>query len=368
MKSFLIFIKKEFFHILRDRRTLVILLGMPIVLVILFGFAITNEINDARIAVFDPSRDDMSQAITQRMLSSGYFKLDTMLADPGQIEHQMQSTNTKLVVVFPSQFQERFERDENAPIQLIADGTDPNTATTIVNYATAIINDYQQEQLGVKSPPYTIEPEVKMLYNEELKGVFLFVPGVITVILMLVSAMMTSIAITKEKELGTMEILLVSPLRPPLIILGKVVPYILIAMVNTVVILLLAVYIFQMPIRGDLTLLLAECMLFILTALALGIFISTRTESQQIALMLSLMVLMLPTILLSGFIFPIESMPIILQYLSHIIPAKWFIIIIKSIMLKGMGIAIIWKETLILSGMLLFFIAISIRNFKIRLA
>jgi ABC-2 type transport system permease protein len=367
MQAFLIFIQKEFFHILRDRRTLLILLGMPIALVILFGFAITNEINDARIAILDHSRDDMTQAISQRLVSSGYFKLDTMLAHPNQIERRLRGSHTKLAIVFPHQFQERFERKEATPIQIIADGTDPNTATTLVNYASAIINNYQQEQLGLATQPYTIKPEVKMLYNPELKGVYLFVPGVMTIILMLVSAMMTSIAITKEKELGTMEVLLVSPLRPPLIILGKVVPYILIALVNTVVILLLGTFVFGMPVRGSLVLLLAECFLFVLTALALGILISTRTDSQQIALLLSLMVLMLPTILLSGFIFPIESMPEILQYLSHIIPAKWFIIILKNIMLKGTGMAMIWQESLVLFGMLFFFLAVSIRNFKIRL-
>ncbi len=368
MKQLINVIRKEFYHIFRDRRTLVILLGIPIVLVTLFGFAITNEIKDARIVIVDAARDDVSRDIRQRLLSSGYFKLDWEAPQTSKLTAHFQRYPIKLAVVFPNGLQQNFYRGERAQIQLIADATDPNTATTLINYATAIIKDYEAEKLPERRLPLRINTETRMLYNPELKGVFLFVPGVMTVILMLVSAMMTSIAITREKEIGTMEVLLVSPLKPSFIVLGKVIPYILLSLVNTGIILMLGTFIFGMPVKGDLGLLIAECFLFVLTALALGILISTRTESQQVAMLISLMALMLPTILLSGFIFPIESMPRPLQLLSHIIPAKWFLIIIKNIMLKGTGLAFIWKETLILVGMTLFFIAVSIKNFKIRLA
>jgi ABC-2 type transport system permease protein len=206
-----------------------------------------------------------------------------------------------------------------------------------------------------------------MAFNPELKSVFMFVPGVMTIILMLVSAMMTSISIAKEKELGTMEILLVSPLKPFQVILGKVVPYILLSIINAIVIVLLSIFIFKMPVQGSLILLAAESVLFILTSLSLGILISTIAKTQQTAMMISLMGLMLPVILLSGFIFPIGSMPLPLQVISNIIPAKWFILIIKGIMLKGVGMAFVWKETLILLGMTLFFIGISTYKYKIRL-
>jgi ABC-2 type transport system permease protein len=368
MKQLLIFIQKEFYHIFRDRRTLLILLGIPIVLVILFGFAITNEINDARIVISDQANDEVSREITERLLSSGYFRLDRSLTHAEGLLPYFQRYPVKLAVVFPGDLQERFHRGDGAQVQLVADATDPNTAATLINYATAIIKRYEAEQLSERQSPLRITTETRMLYNPEMKGVFLFVPGVMTVILMLVSAMMTSIAITKEKELGTMEVLLVSPLKPSLLVLGKVIPYILLAMVNTAVILLLGTFMFGMPVKGDLALLIAECLLFVLAALALGILISTRTDSQQVAMLISLMALMLPTILLSGFIFPIESMPWPLQWLSHIIPAKWFIIIIKNIMLKGTGIGFIWKETLVLVGMTVFFLAASVKNFKIRLA
>jgi len=367
MKQLFIFIQKEFYHIFRDTRTLLILLGLPIVLVTLFGFAITNEINDARIVITDQARDEISREITERLLSSGYFKLDKSLTNADELLPYFQRYPVKLAVVFPGDLQEQFYRGDGAQIQLIADATDPNTATTLISYATAIIKNYEAEQFPDRQIPLLINTETRMLYNPEMKGVFLFVPGVMTVILMLVSAMMTSIAIAKEKELGTMEVLLVSPLKPPLLVLGKVIPYIFLSLVNTGVILILGTFVFGMPVKGELWLLLAECFLFVLTALALGILISTRTASQQVAMMLSLMALLLPTILLSGFIFPIESMPKALQILSNIIPAKWFIIIIKNIMLKGTGFGFIWKETLVLLGMTFFFLAVSVKNFKIRL-
>lgn len=227
--------------------------------------------------------------------------------------------------------------------------------------------NYQNEQLNLGNMPLTIETEVKMLFNPSLKGVFMFVPGVITIILMLVSAMMTSITITKEKELGTMEILLVSPLKPAVIIIGKVIPYLVLAFINAATILALGRYVFGMPMVGNLFFLLLECMLFIITSLSLGIFISSATETQQTAMMISLGALMLPTIMLSGYIFPIASMPLPLQWVSNIVPARWFIVIVKDIMLKGSGIYYLWKETLVLVGMTIFFIALSVKKFKTRL-
>ncbi|MCB0568852.1 MAG: ABC transporter permease [Phaeodactylibacter sp.] len=368
MKQLLIFIRKETYHIFRDKRTLLILLGMPMVQVLLFGFAITNEITNARIAILDQSKGEMSRNIIQRFTASGYFEIDENLQSLSDIERHFRQGKTKLVAVFPPQLEENMKRNVPAKIQLVADATDPNTATTLINYASAIIGRYLQEQSHGQAVPLAINTEVKMLYNPRLKSVYMFVPGVITIILMLMSAMMTSIAITREKELGTMEVLLVSPLRPSTIIIGKVIPYIVLALAMAAIVLLLGAFVFNMPIRGSLVLLIAECVLFVITSLSLGILISTRTETQQVAMLISLMALMLPTILLSGFIFPIESMPKVLQILSNIIPAKWFIIIIKNVMLRGTGFSFIWKETLILLGMAMFFIAASIRNFKIRLA
>ena len=254
-----------------------------------------------------------------------------------------------------------------ADIQLLADASDANTANLVVSYTSAIINDFMMREGMEDSKVMRIIPEIRMMYNESLAGAFMFVPGVMALILMIVSALMTSITITREKELGTMETLLVSPLMPFQIILGKVTPYVLLSFINAITIVAMGYFVFGLPVHGNLALLLLECLLFISVALSLGIFISTMVETQQLAMFFSLMILLLPTILLSGFIFPVENMPLLLQWLSYIVPAKYFIIIVKSIMLKGTGLAFIWKESLILIGMCLFFIGMSVRRFKIRL-
>ncbi len=366
MKQFIAFVKKEFYHIFRDKRTLLILFGMPVVQVILFGFAITNEINEAHIVFLDKSHDVATDKIKDKILSSGYFRLNEKTPrSSADLQEIFREGKVKVAVVFGQNFYKNMLTHQSANIEILADASDPNMATTLTAYVTAIIRQYQAEEQTITGG--LIGTEVKMLYNEQLKGVFLFVPGVITVILMLVSAMMTSITITREKELGTMEILMVSPLKPGLIILGKSTPYIALAMINAVTILLLAWTVFEMPIRGSLLLLLAECLLFVITSLSIGILISTITNSQQTALLISLMALMLPTILLSGFIFPINSMPLVLRYVSNIIPARWFIEIVRSIMLKGVGLEVIWTETLVLAGMALLFIVVSIKKFNIRL-
>lgn len=362
------FIKKEFFHIFRDYRSMVILFGMPVIQVLLFGFAITTDINDAKIAILDHSKDVVTREITRKLVSSNYFLLVNNLESDSEIEPAFKKGKIKEVVVFEPNFARKLEKEGKASVQLILDASEPNAANMLNAYTTSIINTYSLQRMKRNhATPMTIAVEPQMLFNQELKSVYMFVPGVITVLLMLVSAMMTSISITREKELGTMEALLVSPLKPIQIIVGKVTPYVLLSFINLLVILLLARFVFHMPVQGSMALLLAESILFIVMALALGILISTVSKTQQQAMLLSMFALMLPTILLSGFIFPIENMPLVLQYLSHIMPSKWFIIIIKNIMLKGVGIAYFWKETLIIFLMTLFFIGMSVRKFKIRL-
>lgn len=367
MKRFIGFIKKEFYHIFRDRRSLFILFGMPIAQILLFGFAITNEINNVDIAILDHSKDASTEEIINKISSSKYFTVKQILTREADIETAFKKGKIKAVLNFEKNFSKNLIKEQKASIQIITDATDPNTANSITNYINAILQNYQQEKNRAIVVEYQIIPQTRMVYNPELKSVFMFVPGVMTIILMLVSAMMTSISITREKELGTMEILLVSPLKPFQVIIGKVVPYIFLSVINAVVIVLLSIFIFKMPLQGSLILLALESVLFIITSLALGILISTIAKTQQSAMMISLMGLMLPVILLSGFIFPISSMPVPLQIISNIIPAKWFIIIIKGIMLKGVGMAFIWKETLILIGMTLFFIGLSVKKYKIRL-
>ncbi|MDO9593650.1 MAG: ABC transporter permease [Lutibacter sp.] len=367
MKRFIGFIKKEFYHIFRDKRSLFILFGMPVAQILLFGFAITNEINNVDIAIFDKSNDATTQEIIHKISASKYFSIKQHITNEAEIETVFQKGKVLAVLVFEKDFKKNLTKENSAKVHIITDATDPNTANSITNYISAIIGSYKMEINKNVNLEYQIETKSRMVYNPELKSVFMFVPGVMTIILMLVSAMMTSISITREKELGTMEILLVSPLKPFQVIVGKVIPYIFLSIINAIVIVLLSIFIFKMPIQGSLFLLALESVLFIITSLSLGILISTVSATQQTAMMISLMGLMLPTILLSGFIFPISSMPLPLQIISNIIPAKWFIIILKGIMLKGVGLAFIWKETLILAGMTLFFIALSIKKYKIRL-
>ncbi len=362
------FIKKEFYHIFRDYRSMVILFGMPVVMVLLFGFAITNDITNAKIGILDRSKDVVTREIIQKLISSGYFLPEVNLESNTRIESYFQQGSIKAVLVFEPDFALKMNENKGATVQIILDASEPNTANILSNYISGIINTFMSQKMKDQMiVPVSIQVQSRMLYNPELKSVYMFVPGIITILLMLVSAMMTSLSIAREKEMGTMEALLVSPLNPFQIIIGKVIPYVFLSLINLIVILLMARFVFLMPLNGSLTLLMAESLLFIIMSLALGILISTISKSQQQAMLLSMFALMLPTILLSGFIFPIENMPLLLQLISHLMPSKWFIIIVKGIMLKGVGLAYFWKETLIIVAMTLFFIGLSVKKFKIRL-
>lgn len=367
MKQLLTFIRKEFHHILRDKRSMLVLLGLPIVQLLIFGFAITTEVRNANVAILDNAKDEATQNIIGRIDASKYFNIDRTLTTNTQIEKAFKTGKIKLAVVFQSSFQNELAHTNKAQVQIIADGTDPNQATTLTNYISTIVADYQNELNQQNKLPYSINTEVRMLYNPELKGAYSSVPGVMGMILLLISAMMTSIAIVKEKELGTMEVLLVSPMKPWLVVVSKVIPYFIVSLVNVATILLLSVYVLGMPIKGDLFLLIAETVLYIICALSLGLLISTITESQQAAMLVSLLGLMLPVVMLSGYAFPVANMPLILQILSNFVPAKWYIIITKGVMIKGIGIWSIWQETLIITAMTFFFILLSIKRFKIRL-
>lgn len=368
MKQLFSFIKKEFNHILRDRRTMLVLFGMPIVQLIIFGFAITTEVRNAKIAILDNSKDEITQRLITRIESTEYFQIEKTISNNNQIESAFKAGKIKLAIVFQPNFQNELLHTNRAQIQIISDATDPNQATTLANYVSAVVADFQNELIELNKIPYAIETEIRMLYNPQLKGAYTSVPGVMGLILLLVSAMMTSISVVRETELGTMEILLVSPMKPWLVIISKAIPYFLLSIVNVITILLLSTSLLDMPINGSLVLLFSVTILYILCALSLGLFISTVANSQLAAMLISLVGLMLPVVMLSGYAFPIANMPDVLQWLANLSPAKWFIIIIKNIMIKGVGMEGIWKETLVLIAMTLIFILVSIKRFKIRLA
>lgn len=369
MKQFLAFVKKEFFHIFRDKRTVLILLAMPVVQIILFGFAITTEVKNAQIAIYDQSKDVVTQQITQRLQANEYFTLVENISEPSQIEMLMKNGRVSMVLVFEPNFQENIEHLGKADVQVIVDATDPNQAKTMTNYVTSILMQYQQEFIPLKSEvvPMQIVPQVRMLYNPQMVGAYNFVPGVMGLILMLICAMMTSISIVREKEKGSMEVLLASPIRPIFIIISKAVPYFVISIANLATILTLSVFVLNVPIAGSLTMIVAVSLLFILVALLLGLLISNLVKSQVAAMLISGMGLMMPTMILSGMMFPTESMPVILQGISSIIPARWYITIIKKLMIQGVDSVYIVTELGVLILMLLVLLAVSLKTFKKRL-
>lgn len=368
MKQFYHFIVKEFYHIFRDRRTLFILLGMPMVQIIIFGFALTNEVKNTKITIINQSEGVVAARLVQKIESSRYFDIYSQSTDAAQMDKLFKKGAVKIALVIPEDFDPSMVNQNKGQVQIIADATDPNVATALTNYLSVIIQDFQKELYPNLSIPYKMEVEARMMYNPQLKGAYNFVPGVMAMVLLLVCTMMTALTVVREKELGNMEILLASPIHPIKIIIAKAVPYLLLSIINITTILLLSYFVLDVPINGSLLLLYAESILFIMVSLGLGLLISAGTDSQQSAMFISLVAMFLPTVMFSGFIFPVENMPLPLRIISNFIPAKWFFIIVKSVMIKGVGLRLVWKETLILSGMMLFFFTMAIKKFKIRLA
>jgi ABC-2 type transport system permease protein len=367
MKQLLAFIRKEFYHVFRDPRTLLIMFGLPVVQVILFGFALNSEVKNARLVIVDYSKDVNARALIGKIKSSDKFIVEEALLNQEQIEKIFKKGDVKCVLILPGEFGQALIHNGSVQVQILADGTDPNTAKTIINYLSIIINNYQQQISSDAHLPYLIIPETRMLYNEEGNGSLNFIPGVMALVLMMVCTALTSVAIVKEKEMGTMEVLLVSPFKPIYVLIAKAIPYLVLSLANFTLIVLLAVFALHVEIKGNLLLIFLESTLFIITCLSLGLLISNVTNSQQTALLLSMMVMMMPTIIFTGFIFPLENMPLIFQMAANFVPARWYYVIIKTVMLKGLDFTYVWKETLILTMMTILLLSIALKNFKIRL-
>ena len=372
MKQFIVFIKKEFYHILRDKRTILILLVMPIVQIILFGFAITTEVKNTPMAILDLSKDGATRQIAERLAASDYFTLVRELHNSEDVEKAFQKGDVKLVVAFSENFQNNLIRTGEAAVQIIADATDPNQANTFVNYASNIINQWRIEnsQLTMNQDNYqlsAINSQLKMLYNPQMKGAYNFVPGVMGLVLLLICAMMTSVSIVREKEIGTMEVLLVSPIKPLYIILAKITPYFALSIINLTTILLLSVFVLGVPIAGNLFLLILFSLLFILVGLSLGLLISNIVKTQITAMLISVVVMMMPTMLLSGMIFPVESMPKILQWISVVPPNRWYVEGVIKLMIMNVEAKYVLKEFAILSFMAIVLLTVSLKKFNIRM-
>jgi ABC-2 type transport system permease protein len=366
VKAFLGFVKKETLHLLRDRQTLAILLLLPPLQVLIFGFAVRTDVRKIPIVLVDPAPDVATLELRDRLAASERFRLLAVAPSAQVLDAQFRSGSIRQALVLPTDVERRLGRGDSLPIQLLTDGSDPNTGGIMQGYATAVVQRWYADAVPT-GDGLRIEASSRLRYNPTLESSHLFVPGLVAFVLTIMSAMMTAISITREKETGTMEMLLVSPIRPSAIVAGKVTPYVVLAFVSVILVLIAARTVFQVPQRGSLALLLGECGLYILTALALGIVISTQAPTQRTAMILALAGLMMPTMLLSGFIFPLDSLPGWLRAISNVVPARWFLVIVRGIMIKGAGLTTLWQETLILVGMTAFFLVVGSRKLAIRL-
>ena len=351
MKPFFSFVIKETKHILRDKRTMLMLFGMPIVMMLLFGFAVTNDVRNVRIIVVMSNADNATQQVADRLAASEYFTLTKVVATPTEAEKAIRDQKADMAIVFSQDFASR-----KSGYQLIVDGADPNMAQQWTTYANAVINNTEAKAVNTK-----------LLYNPQMKSTYNFVPAIMGTLLMLVCAMMTSISIVREKEKGTMEVLLVSPTKPLMIIVAKLVPYLVIAFTILSIILLMSSFVLGVPIKGSLVWIYVVSTIYILLALSLGILVSTIAETQLVALLISAMLLMMPIIMLSGMMFPIESMPKILQYISAIVPTRYYISAMRKLMIMGTGIEEIYFEVSILISMLIALMSLALAKFNKRL-
>ena len=351
MKQFISFVIKEAKHILRDKRTMLILFGMPVVMMLLFGFAITTDVKNVRTVVVTSQMDHQTQQAIEQLSQSEYFTITATVGTPQAAERLIRSQQADMAVVFASNF-----ANKKNGLQLIVDGSDPNMAQQWTNYARQVIVNSQLSIINSK-----------MLYNPQMKSAYNFVPAIMGMLLMLICAMMTSISIVREKERGTMEVLLVSPVRPLIVIIAKAVPYLVLAFVILIVILLMAHYVLGVPLAGSLFWIIMVSIIYILLALSLGLLISNVAQTQLVALLLSAMVLLMPVVMLSGMMFPVESMPQVLQWIAAVVPPRYYIDAMRKLMIMGVGISDVMKEVIILVSMTALLLTIALKKFKVRL-
>ena len=368
-------LRKEFFHIRRDRRTATVLVALPVVQVLLFGSAIRTDVDDVRLAVVDPVHNNVTLALRHRFTAAGLFRIVAVVARTEDLDSLFQTGAAQQAIVFSHDFARDLGRGEPAQLLVITDATEPNTGSLLQAYAEAVVNQWARETGGVGVRPgpvgparsINIVPQVRVRFNPTRASSNLFVPGLMAFVLTIICALMTAISLTREKETGTMEALLVSPLRPWEIIAGKVMPYLVVGFASLLLVLVEARFVFAVPVRGSMLLLLAEGLLYVLVSLAFGILISARTSSQRVAMIGVFLITLLPNVLLSGFIFPVESMPALLRWISFIFPGRWFVVIARGIMLKGIGLEYLWRETLYIAVLATVLLAASVRSFRERL-
>jgi ABC-2 type transport system permease protein len=367
MKQFLSFVKKEFIHIWRDKRTILIVIGLPVMQMILFGFAISTEIRNVRFGVFNLKKDAVSLKLEEAFRNNNYFTYIEDITNPNHYDEYFKQNKVDMILVFENNFEYKLSHQDNAHIQILTDGIDPNTSIAVANYANQIIQKYQQENSTQSSIGHIIIPQIKLLYNPQMKSAFNFVPGVMGLVLTIICAMMTAVSIVREKERGSIEVLLVSPVKPIYIMISKMLPYLVISTFIMLLIILLSVFMLGVPMAGSYITFCLVSLIFVIAMLAMGLLISTLVENQVIALLISGMGLMMPTALLSGMIFPVDNMPWLLRFIATILPARWFISAIRKIMIEGLDVVYIYKEIIILCFMTFVLLVVSLKKFKIRL-
>lgn len=354
-------------HIWRDKRTIMVVIGLPIIQMILFGFAISTEIRNVRFGIFNPQKDAVTLKLEEHFKNNRYFTYIEDITDPNHYADYFKQDRVDMILVFENNFEYKLTHQGKANIQILTDGIDPNSSISIANYANQIIQKYQQET-AIQAPQGNIViPQIKLLYNPQMKSAFNFVPGVMGLVLTIICAMMTAVSIVREKERGSMEVLLVSPIKPIFIMIAKMLPYLVISGVIMLLIILLSIFMLGVPMAGSYLLFCFLSFVFVISMLSMGLLISTLVENQVIAMLISGMGLMMPTALLSGMIFPVDNMPWLLRVISFFLPARWFISAIRKVMIEGLEFMYIYKELIILCLMAFVLLVISLKKFKIRL-
>ncbi len=362
--------RREFIDIRRDRRSLILTFLYPISMLVMYGYGIRYDVDNVPLTVLDYSETPESRDLIQQMVSSGYFRVVRFAANERQVERDLTTDTSRAAAVIPREFAESLHAGRPTSVQLLIDGSDSNSATIAQGYALAIVNRY----VASLGPPGTgveqaapIEVRSRVWYNPELKSVNFIVPGVIAVIMMIVGAILTALSIVKEKERGTIEQILVSPIRPLEMMIGKIVPYVAIALLDLVIIITAGYLLFEVPIKGSLFQLAIFSVLYLVCSLGVGVFVSTIADTMQNAMLAAIFLSLLPSVLLSGFVFPIESMPIAIRFLTYLFPGRYFVTAIRGIYLKGVGIGVLWPEALLLILFGTAIVALSASRFRDRL-
>ena len=375
MKEFFAFVRKEFLHIFRDRKTLLVLVGLPTVLIVLFGFAISTEIRNVNIGLLSMDDDISITRLMQKIDRSEYFTYVGKYASEAEVDEAMRRGEIDAALIFPAGFIPAMFGAEGAEVALVVDATNPNNASMEVMYLSRIVYGYFGDEMagaGIGMPSdmpaggASLTPNLRMLYNPQLKSSYNFVPGIMGLILMLICALMTSVSIVREKETGSMEVLLVSPVRPIYIVLAKMIPYFVISCAILLNILLLTIFVLKVPVEGSFFWMILVSLIYIILSLGIGMFVSSIVKTQIIATLICGMIFLIPVMMFSGMLYPIESMPVALQWFAQVIPAKWFIEAMRKIMIEGVPVRYVTTEILIMSGLAVLFFTAAVVKFKDR--